>query len=266
MRQPECAQIECSRCGNQVPIDYADLDVQQVDADERDMGPELIYYGSVDIACPRCRHSFKVEYTATEYPLGVPNYDETSADGGRVVTGFGQLDVAWGEQIYEFDDDARLYVPQQQAIVTELGYGAAELISAAYRNPDVLFDAAPRAFEEMVAYIFEKHGFQVELTKQTRDGGRDLVALRTDELGVPVKYLIECKRYARDRSVGVEIVRSLFGVQQAEGANKALIVTTSSFSADARAFSQRQNTTAMLMTLVDFHELRRWIANTAKRK
>jgi restriction system protein len=111
----------------------------------------------------------------------------------------------------------------------------------------------------MVAYIFDRFGFQVELTKKSRDGGRDIIALRTDELGIPLRYLIECKRYAKDRPVGVGIVRSLFGVQQAEGANKSLIVTTSSFSADARRFAGMQNTTAILMSLVDFGALKRWI-------
>jgi restriction system protein len=49
-------------------------------------------------------------------------------------------------------------------------------------------------------------------------------------------YLIKCKRYARERSVGVEIVRALHGVTVTEGANKGIIATTGRFSMTARKY------------------------------
>jgi restriction endonuclease Mrr len=48
--------------------------------------------------------------------------------------------------------------------------------------------------------------------------------------------LIECKRYAEDRKVGVEIVRALYGVKTDERATKAILATTSTFSAPAKEF------------------------------
>jgi hypothetical protein len=54
-------------------------------------------------------------------------------------------------------------------------------------------------------------------------------------------------------------------VHQAEGANKSMVVTTSTFSPDAQAFARFQNTTAIQMRLVDFAELQRWILSASAR-
>lgn len=64
--------------------------------------------------------------------------------------------------------------------------------------------------------------------------------------------LIECKRYGKDNHVGVQLVRSLLGVQTDRKANKAVLVTSSSFSRDAKTFAERQQ---HLISLVDFDEL-----------
>lgn len=259
------AEIECSKCRNVITIDYSDLDVQESGGEERQMGTEITYYGVLDIRCPNCRNSMVVEYTETEYPIGVPNFDETTARGGSVIAGFGETDVYWKDRLYELDQQTGIYTPQQQQIITRVGKSASDLILAANKNPEILYDTDPRDFEEMVAYIFSKHGFEVEVTKQTRDGGRDIIAFKTDELGTPLKYLIECKRYAKHRPIAVDIVRALYGVHQAEGANKSMVVTTSTFSQDAQNFTRTKNTTEIQMRLVDFTELKNWIRNTSSR-
>lgn len=78
-----------------------------------------------------------------------------------------------------------------------------------------------------------KQGFEVELSKQTRDNGYDILALK-NVIGLsPVKYLVECKRYAEKRKVGVELIRSFKEVLQTENANKGIIATTSYFTKPA---------------------------------
>jgi restriction system protein len=108
-----------------------------------------------------------------------------------------------------------------------------------------------REFEEFIAQIFSKHGFSVELTQRTRDGGRDIVAIRSD-LGLRSKYIVECKRYAPNRPIGVELVRNLYGVQQQEGANKSVLATTSRFTKDAQEFASNTSTTQWAMDLAGY--------------
>jgi len=84
-----------------------------------------------------------------------------------------------------------------------------------------------------------RQGFQVELTKQTRDGGYDIVAIYPIKSQAPQKFLVECKRYAEHRKVDINIVRSFEDVVMAEGANWGIIVTTSYFTEDAKQKKKR---------------------------
>ena len=102
------------------------------------------------------------------------------------------------------------------------------------RMPSLLFSLSPRQFEEFVAELFSEFGYTVELTAQTRDGGRDVIAIGHDV--VKSKFLIECKRFAPDRRVSVSAVRALYGVKHHEGATKAILATTAGFSRDAILF------------------------------
>jgi HJR/Mrr/RecB family endonuclease len=112
-----------------------------------------------------------------------------------------------------------------------------KLIEHFHRNPDALRRIDRRKFEELVAELFGGFGYQVELTRRTRDGGRDVVAVKHTE--VAVKYLIECKRPDPGGYVGVRPVRELYGVKQDEAATKAILATTAYFSPDALLFFDR---------------------------
>lgn len=125
-----------------------------------------------------------------------------------------------------------LYVPRQ------VFRGRESLVRSIRKTPGKLFRLDARAFEEMIAFIFQSNGFQVEITPIAKDGGRDIVAVQRS-LGVLTRWLVECKRYAVGHKVGVELVRQLYGVLMSEQANKAVLVTTSSFTAGAREFANR---------------------------
>ncbi len=69
-------------------------------------------------------------------------------------------------------------------------------------------------------------------------------------------YLIECKRYAPSRPVGVEIVRGLYGVATVEKASCGVIATTSHFTKDAKEFA---NQIKYQMSLRDYTDLAAWL-------
>lgn len=105
-------------------------------------------------------------------------------------------------------------------------------------RPDYLSHLTSRQFEELIAAIFKNHGFQVELTSQTRDGGYDIVAISGSKIRSET-LLIEVKHFAPNRPVGVGIVRALYGVKKLHKARKAILVTSSYVSDDAkREFSR----------------------------
>lgn len=110
------------------------------------------------------------------------------------------------------------------------------------KAPYKMYDLTPRQFEEVVAELYQKCGYTVELTKQTRDGGKDIYLAHKNDLG-SFLYLVQCKKYSREHSVGVSVLREVYGVQTSElqKPSGSIIATTSHFTKDAHNFiAERQ--------------------------
>src|SRR5271166_1023037 len=56
-----------------------------------------------------------------------------------------------------------------------------KFLHATKRDPQQLLELDSRQFEELVAEIWHRFGYSVELTLRTRDGGRDVIAVRKRE-------------------------------------------------------------------------------------
>jgi HJR/Mrr/RecB family endonuclease len=122
------------------------------------------------------------------------------------------------------------------------------------KNPRDLKILDRRRFEELVAELFDGFGYDVELTKQTHDGGKDIIAVKKDI--VEVKYLIECKRPDPGGYVSINPVRELYGVKTNEKATKAVLATTAHFSKDAKLFVENIR---WELELKEFEDLKEWI-------
>ncbi len=57
-----------------------------------------------------------------------------------------------------------------------------------------------------MAQLYHKLGYNAELTKATRDGGKDIILRKPDILGDMVFY-VECKQYNAKNKVGIDIVQ-----------------------------------------------------------
>jgi HJR/Mrr/RecB family endonuclease len=130
-----------------------------------------------------------------------------------------------------------------------------ELIAYLAKHPEKMHDMEPRKFEELVAAIFSAKGYKIELTPPTRDGGFDMRAFYKNDVGVFLT-LIECKRYLPDKRVSVGVVRGLYGVTDHEKATSGLIVTTSSFTKDAKIFQDEHK---HRIKLADQNDLQQWL-------
>lgn len=145
--------------------------------------------------------------------------------------------------------------PGNSGVIESVAAVNEKLIAHLAHCPELLYNLEPRRFEELVAELLKAQGFEATLTPRTRDGGRDILAARSDRLGT-LLYRVECKRYAPAKKVGVEVVRSIYGVVQSERANKGVIVTTSSFTTQALAFATPLR---YQLSLRDFGALTRWL-------
>lgn len=111
------------------------------------------------------------------------------------------------------------------------------LIGYASKNSDLLHRISPREFEIMIAGLLRQLGYDVEITSESRDGGVDIFAFKSDGFTIG-KFAVECKRYSPERAVGREVCDKLFGVVASRGLTGGVVVTSSRFSRDALAFHQ----------------------------
>ncbi len=194
-------------------------------------------------------HWLVLEYTLNNIASAI-----SSRNPLQIVSLFSQaeeqchfIDMESGIDIDEIIDTSRLIrvesgkllysPPKPQLIIPNLIIPVEKyLISLIKNNPESLFNISPREFEQLIAELFNDFGFYTELTQQTRDGGRDIIAIY-EKANIRTKYLIECKRYKPKRKVSVAIVQRLFGVKISEAANKAILVTSSSFTKSATEFA-----------------------------
>lgn len=152
------------------------------------------------------------------------------------------------ERLYCNDRENEQQVLVVQAITDDL-------LKHLAREPRSVYQLPPRKFEELIAKILEDQGCEVTLTKQTRDGGYDILG-RLATGPAPLLFLAECKRYAEGNPVGVEVVRSLYGVTEIQRVNFGMIITSSSFTRDAREEKLR---IGPRMDLKEFGDLKAWL-------
>lgn len=111
----------------------------------------------------------------------------------------------------------------------------AELISQIL---DVLRSVDPARFERVVVDVLEAMGYgggragAARTIGRAGDGGIDGV-IEEDRLGLDTVY-VQAKRW--DSNVGRPAVQAFAGALQGQRAHKGVMMTTSDFSADARAY------------------------------
>lgn len=95
-------------------------------------------------------------------------------------------------------------------------------------------------FELLAGEGFRQQGYQViEKGGGGADGGIDLVLRKGGD-----KFLVQCKQW-KAFTVGVTVVRELYGVMAANGATGGFVVTSGHFTDDAKAFANGRNITLL---------------------
>lgn len=116
---------------------------------------------------------------------------------------------------------------------------------------DCVRSMPPSAFERLTQRLLRESGFiQVEVTGKSSDGGIDgKGVVRVGGL-ISFHMIFQCKRYSG--SVGASVIRDFRGAMVGR-ADKGLLITTGSFTAEARREAQRDG--APPLDLIDGKEL-----------
>ena len=111
-----------------------------------------------------------------------------------------------------------------------------------------------REFEELVGEAYRRRGYAVaETGGGGADGGVDLVLSKGSE-----RLLVQCKHW-KVQKVSVKVVRELFGVVSAEGAAGGILISSGTYTQEAKEFARANG-----IELVDGTQLMRLIAEVQR--
>jgi restriction system protein len=109
-----------------------------------------------------------------------------------------------------------------------------QLLHRAHRLADIQ-NLSWQDFELLVGQMYRRHGYHVtEAGLGGADGGIDLIA---QKWGSGEKIVVQCKHY-KSTSVGVPVVRELYGLMVHHKATGAAVVCCGHFTPAAYAFAQ----------------------------
>jgi restriction system protein len=131
--------------------------------------------------------------------------------------------------------------------LTDISVPLAELRSYLVRRSDALFEVHPRRFEEVVCSVFCDLGYNARATAYSRDGGVDIVL----EGSAGTTVGVQVKRYAKERQIEAEQIRSLAGALLVNGHTRGVFVTTSSFRKGAKATAKQLTAIGYPVELMD---------------
>lgn len=95
----------------------------------------------------------------------------------------------------------------------------------------------PYDFEALVAEVWEAKGYDTHVRQGSQDRAIDVEAVKDSE-----RVLIQAKRYSSDNKVGSEDVRKYATLwQQEPSASQIILVTTSTFTSEAKKVAAEQN-------------------------
>lgn len=119
-----------------------------------------------------------------------------------------------------------------------------------------------RAFEELVADLLEKDGYEVQLGPGTKDGGKDIIAMKELEGHGWFMSVWQAKKLKPGKKVELSVIRELADTRQKQNASKGIIVTSTYLTQGAL---DRVTEDQFLLGKVDRDDLLGWIQRVKRR-
>jgi hypothetical protein len=179
---------------------------------------------------------------------------------------FGEFEASYEFEKEDADDSeerSKIILPEEfRERLETVQFLPIKLFEQISNDPNLMRGMDPREFENLIAELMYKSGFEnIIVTPRSNDKGRDILATKT-VCDIPIMFAFECKRYSPKNKIKPEIMRALLGTisHHQTKANKGVLVTTSSFSRDAKSFIASES----MLSGKDFNDLVNWINQVKK--
>ncbi len=91
-------------------------------------------------------------------------------------------------------------------------------------------------FEYFIADLYERMGYDAEVTSGSHDGGKDIILTKGRKT-----YVVEVKCYEQSSKISREKIQKLHSAMIDSDADGAIFVTTSDFSQEALNYAEKHN-------------------------
>ena len=156
------------------------------------------------------------------------------------------------EFLYE---PAIIHLPQAQFEIVRYS-PSLNLLGRLQARSLTLDELSWRQFEKLVSQLLESDGYEVELTRGTKDDGVDIIAVKDMKEAGLYKVVWQAKKNRVSRKIGISTIRELADVRNQFGASKGILVTTSFLTSGALARVHRDRYT---LGKVDRNDIEAWI-------
>jgi len=116
------------------------------------------------------------------------------------------------------------------------------IIDKIAENPEVLEELSKSQFQELMAELFARMGFHIDLYRLSKDDGIDFLSVRIDK-GDPIIFCVQCKHPDQAKSgksrrrLTVPTVREIYGVAKANDLHGCVAITSSTYTPEAKRFA-----------------------------
>ncbi len=189
--------------------------------------------------------------------------DCIATSGAATDPGTGRLRVSV-LQVLSNQTNAR-----KQLTLPHLALGRVELIGVGpeltrflQADPLRVHELTPKQFQEFLCERIDAMGFEPRQVGNVyqKDGGIDILFWPREHRGFPFLGAVQAKHHQDpSRKEGPSAVRDFAGVVAGHPINIGLMVTNTSFTADAAWFARHK---APLLQLREFADIRRWLAGS----
>ena len=173
---------------------------------------------------------------------------QNAALEGPSIEGFKpeESELYTGEEFYQGDTPDHIVVESP----------AIKLIEALAKKDIRLTDIDWREFEEIVAELLHREGYQVNLGRGTKDGGCDIQA-RLYKKGIgEILSVWQAKHSRKGNKVGIGTIRELADTTHEMNASKGIIVTSTSLTGGAIRRIQKD---CFKLGKIDGIDLQKWL-------